>query len=73
MPTGPCFICAIEKICFAITGLVGGEGVSGVCQVCVTITVARVQLFPARNQRRNATKLNTLPSSNFRAKTVGSI
>ena len=44
-------------------------GVSGVCHVCVTIAVVRIQ-FPAANQRRDETKHT---SSNFRAKTVGPI
>ena len=39
------------------------------CVVCVTIAVVRIQ-FPAANQRRDETKHT---SSNFRAKTVGSI
>ena len=45
----------------------------GVCQGHVgSVSVARIR-FPAPNQRRNATKLNTLPSSNFRGITVGPI
>ena len=50
-----------RNVCFAITGLVRG----GVCQGYVRcVSVARIH-FPAPNQRRNATKLNTLTSSNF--------
>ena len=45
----------------------------GVCQGYVRcVSVARIH-FPAPNQRRNATKLNTVPSSNFRGKMVGPI
>ena len=45
----------------------------GVCQGYVRcVSVARTH-FPAPNQRRNATKLNTLTLSNFRGKTVGPI
>ena len=48
-------ICA-DTICFAITRLVGGGDVSGVCQVCVTHCEFNFQL-----QISDVTKLNTLP------------
>ena len=45
----------------------------GVSQAYVgSVSIARIH-FPAPNQRRNAMKLNTLPSSNFRGITVGPI
>ena len=62
-------ICPIN-VCFAIKGLVGGGGVSVVCQVCVC---GANSLSSVPNQRPNATKLKHPPSSNFRGRTVDPI
>ena len=56
-------------ICFAITGLVGGGGVSVVCQVCVCGAIHFPALLISDATRRNETP----PSSNFRGRTVGPI
>ena len=68
-PEALVLICARNDL-FAITGLVGGGGVSVVCEVCVC---GASSLSSAPNQRGKATKLNTPLSSNFRGRTVGPI
>ena len=55
-----------ETICFAITGLVGGGGVSVVCQVCVCGAIH--QRSKSGTQRDESP-----PSSNFRGRTAGPI
>ena len=57
-----------DRICFATTGLVGGGGVSVVCELCVCgeFTFQRSKSATQRDEI-------ILPSSNFRGRTVGPI